>query len=417
MHTSFAILVAVMVASASAMAFVDPCAQEAKCAPSGSSDATQISCGCEYINAANISFTRNYTLSVANATVVAVWQANFPLNISNGSSLQVSWENPSGQVFPLVNVPEATASYQLLSGTSATLKALQGSITVNFNNSSEVNGTLSFSLSAIPCTVTKGSVANQVVSWDKLPNANFAYVVEDAATSKPAAGTVNPDGTFALNKSCGFINLVLRSNYTPTATPCADGFAINNVPLTSLPDAPTTVNVNNFNFTFNATGDDNTSSLSVLPWWNTSNSFDCAPSTVIYYAELVQDGNVVYSWTISSSSTVVTDNTVTLKNAAVLTRFNVDWNAQNSVYTFNVWGNTAIGNSTKTGATFTLPGYNAPTTAQPTTAPSSSSGLSNTVIAGIAVGATVGVVAIALIIYKCSSSRKGYSSIGGESSA
>lgn len=51
----------------------------------------------------------------------------------------------------------------------------------------------------------------------------------------------------------------------------------------------------------------------------------------------------------------------------------------------------------------------------PGKAPSSdsSSGLSNTVIAGIAVGATVGVIALALIIYKCSSSRNEYQSIGG----
>lgn len=53
--------------------------------------------------------------------------------------------------------------------------------------------------------------------------------------------------------------------------------------------------------------------------------------------------------------------------------------------------------------TFTLPGYNSPSTG--------SSGLSNTVIAGIAVGATVGVIALALVIYKCSAARKGYQSI------
>jgi len=363
-------------------------------------------CECTFNNMSTVPvlFTRAYACN-------ALTQASFiwtSYTFSNSTfNLNVSVNATFGNTSAVISSASVTGNVSALAGAAATPNSVEGSFYADIDTNVTFYN-FSFALNTLPC-VPITQVGQNVITITPIPGNLVSYTV--TPISGPA-GVLN-NTVYTIPPTCSSGTYNITSNFLPIAGLTCPLSSQQTLLLTEPPTIPDVVNLT-INFT--AVSGTNLTSLVLSPLWSPSNGFAC--TSITYYTSVSAGsptGPQLLSWDLDStkynSTFILGPNISVVFPLVELGIKQSGWN-ENQEYFFNVFAGTAVGNSTASSFKFTLPNYVPP-------ADDSSSGLSNTVIAGIAVGATVGVVALALIIYKCSAgSRGGYENIkGGESHA
>lgn len=357
-------------------------------------ESCNVNCVCHYPSDASVYVNRTYTCAVGNQSGFFFVNTVKNFDAPEGN-FTASYAQASSQIVPVVNTVGAVAF-------NVTDKMAYSKIVLSLrpSNASTNNANLTFQSVTIPCVVTaQADPATLRLTWTA-PGAAGPYLsYRVLADGKDAEGTYADDKlSFTATPKCNTMaNLTVLSTLAGAGLDCHEASSQFHLRLGNLPSAVKDLTVVAPTLDVNST--------SVISTLNFNLSF--TPSADLWGCETVN-----YFLTVNASNTIIYSGPVpapAISNVTVASVVNVELANttldSNAVYTVVVVARTLVGDSDGASTTFTFPSGSS----------SSSSGLSNTVIAGIAVGATIGVVAIALVVYKCMSSRREYEPIGGSS--
>lgn len=355
--------------------FAAPCDDE-NCGPSGTYEtACSFTCNCS----APADFARTYNCTSLTGLAGFYWtEYNFT---TNSVYVDLTYQNQTGTFTVVKGVDTSSTTVrrvlpEVYSGTFSSFNVI---------NASDVF----FKAVTIPCKPAV-IVSEQDISFSwTIDGVADKLVTFAVATGDSPVGN-QTDNKYSVPPACGATGLYTVSS-SLIGRQCLQSAGVS-LALSTPPSAPTTLTA------FNVSG--NASGLNVSLVWDVPVDLGHCTVNTFTYAVVISTPLAVVLNTTLTAAEVVTQNTSIATNAAlVLSNASLD---VNEVYTVALTVLSPAGAAPVVTTTFTLPN----------SAPADdTSGLSNTIIAGIAVGATVAVVALALIVYKCSAPARDYSSI------
>jgi len=378
--------------------------------PPSSTSAVDCSYTCHCSVTKNISsVNRTFTCSALQGAYGFFWAT---LAFPNGNTfVDIHSVNAAGDEMDLIKASISNKDLTNYAPLTTQITETSSYFKYSLNKTDGVAANITFSTYAIPCqanvTVSPDTFTfTWTVSASADPALNFT-LQDNAGQPVPASvGTITGQSFTAFPKCGGAANIKVVSSINPPfggSYTCGAASPLASFPLSNPPSAPTNVVTSLAELLMDVNNNTDVR-LNTTTWTVPAVDGYCNATEFNYFIVVSLDTTVFVNQLVTPAQYSTSGSTITFQQLK-FSQFNktapLDTNA---VYTLSVIAQSPAGASPAGFVTFTLPGYNAPST--------SSSGLSNTVIAGIAVGATVGVIALALVIYKCSAARKGYQSIG-----
>jgi len=354
-------------------------------------NAWNVNCNCEFNATEHGPLIRDYSYTDLKGAAGFFW-GTVTTDKLNGT-VSLGYIENSGAVVDILNTITPTVSFEK----TDTIKNTFADFNLTYDEGKNESVVFKYSSYAIGC-VPSVTFSQSDLSIQITPPVNAGPFLNYQvwANGAPADGTLDPAALkFTFTPRCYNNTVVVRTFLNEYNLTCkADSTP--EVVFLSLPaTAPSNVQV------LSPTVDNTNASSPVVSlnatWNQPTNTYNCTIRSYLINVTNPSGFNFfAYSQPPSDPTAVASLAFSGVINTAV---------DVNAVFTFTVTAVTDSGYSPSASTTFSFPSSSA------------SSGLSNTVIAGIAVGATVGVVAIALIVYKCMTARKEYEPLAGSSTA